>query len=869
MAISRPFATIILAGGEGTRMGATARHKVCFEVRGVPVILRALETYNLCGSTLNIVVVGRKAGSVLATVAQRFPGTAFAFQPQPRGTGDAARAGAEVLERTGYTGDVLVAAGDKVIEPRVIHQVLAAHARAKADLTLATAKRPPNSTSGTVLESKRGNLVGILEEAERQQLAALAEIGAALRRRPALSRPQVDQILARHCGEKAARALAGRLWGGTPRSQLMRAEFERGFSPDERRGRFRMGGGVFAAAQVLARFGRVNLSVYLFRAPVLYDALHRLKPLRSGREEYLTDVLEILAQRRPPARVAGCVIADLRDLMAFNDPQELAAIEEVYAGKEGRAEDGETAQPGEELAPAAVWEKVLQDPPPWARRQFGRWYGEEAPWGRLRGVVAEFIRRHGGQRRVAIVRSPGRINLLGRHIDHQGGPVNLMAVDREIILVAAPRADDVVLLGNVHGGQFPEEGFRISDLIAKLDWGDWQRLIDGPRLRRLLRGARGNWANYVQAAILGLQDEFHDRRLCGLDIVLGGDIPMGAGLGSSSALVVAAAEAARACNRLPLSAQRLVGLCGAGEWFVGTRGGAGDHAAIRLSQRGRVTRVAFFPFRLEGTAPFFPQHDLVVCNSGIYAAKSSQARNVFNAKVTAYHLGRVWLKLRRPDLAPRIAHLRDVNPEHLGLSRRAFAHWLDQLPPRLTRRQAEAALSQMLPADRDRLEGLFRAHDAPAGGYPVRGVILFGLAEMARARQCLDLLRRNDAPALGRLMTISHDGDRVSPRGQALGAPASAGPRPSAQLASAGNLAEVPGQYSCSLPELDRMVDLALGHPGVEGAQLAGAGLGGCVMALVRRDQSAGLVRVLADQGLQAEVFRPIAGARLLLFKPC
>ena len=37
------------------------------------------------------------------------------------------------------------------------------------------------------------------------------------------------------------------------------------------------------------------------------------------------------------------------------------------------------------------------------------------------------------------MRSPGRINLMGRHIDHQGGTVNVMAVNREIIMVAAPR----------------------------------------------------------------------------------------------------------------------------------------------------------------------------------------------------------------------------------------------------------------------------------------------------------------------------------------------------------------------------------------------------------------------------------------------
>lgn len=920
MSMSRPFATIILAGGKGTRMGTSARHKVCFEVLGVPVIVRALETYNLCGATFNVVVVGMRAESVMATVGRRFPGTAFAFQDEPLGTGDAARRGAEILERMRFAGDVLVVAGDKVIDPHVVRRLLAAHVRSGADVTLATAKRPADSTAGIVLKSARGNIVGILEEAERQRLAGLATINMAFGRSSTLARRQVERILAGQCGERTAQALAGELWPGSqaecpagevqsPDSKvhglettvrsLSRVEFQRRFAREERMGRVRIGQDLVAVEEVLERFGQVNLSAYLFRAAVLHDALHRLKSFRRGadlsvrlaaqshdappppkssrpsHEEYLTDVFEILTRRKPPARVVGCPIEDPRDLMAFNNPSELLAIEEVYRAKEGRAKMEEAGEPAEVLARAAAWANFLQHPSASARRQFRQWYGEEVPWQHLRGIVADFIRRHGEERKVVIVRSPGRINLMGRHIDHQGGAVNVMAVNREIVVVAAPRADDLVSLSNTKGAKFSEEVFRISDLIANLNWDDWPRVIDGPRLQRLLETARGDWGNYVKAAILRLQEQFRDRRLRGLDMLVSGDIPMGAGLSSSSALVVAAAEAVRALNRLPVSAQRLVSLCGEGEWFVGTRGGAADHAAIKLSRRGCVTRVGFFPFQVEDSAPFFPHHDLVVCNSGIYAGKSNEARDVFNAKVTAYHLGRVWFKLRRPDLASRIEHLRDINREHLGLAHAAFAQALGQLPARLTRREAQAAFGQMADADRDRLERMFQTHEAPAAGYPVRGVVIFGLAEMARARRCLELLQRDDAAGLGRLMALSHDGDRVSP------ATASGGRRPPADGSAArpadrrfkewaatparsADLAELPGQYGCSLLELDRIVDLARRQPGVEGAQLAGAGLGGCIMALVRQAHSADLLKTLGEHGIQAEIFRPIAGAGLL-----
>jgi N-acetylgalactosamine kinase len=902
--MKRPFVTIILAGGKGTRMGTSDKHKVCFEVLGVPVIIRALETYNVCGAMLNVVVVGSMAENVMATVNRRFPGTPYAFQDKPLGTGDAARRGAELLERMRFDGNVLVVAGDKVIDAKVIRQLVAAHEQSGADVTLATAKRPASSSAGIVLKSARGNIVGILEEAERRRLVALARISDAFRRVEVLPRKRVESILAEECGEKTARAVAGEIWleanlksrvesrksaGGdslkskvqSPKSagegrpasassedKLTRAEFEGRFTRVERLGCVKVGEELVLAARMLGRFDQMNLSAYLFRAPVLYDALSRLKSGRASQEEYLTDVFEILANRKRPARVGGCEIQDARDLMAFNNPQELLAIEGVYRQRQGQVVVEAPTTHGETLAAAGEWDALLRDPSAAARRQFRLLYGDEVPWEQIRKVLGAFRQRFGADRQVAIVRSPGRINLMGRHIDHQGGTVNVMAVNREIIVVAAPRTDDVVALANTAGAQFAEEAFRISDLVASLNWDDWQRVIDGPRLQRLLEAARGDWANYVKAAILRLQELFRDRQLRGLDMMVSGDIPIGAGLSSSSALVVATAEAARVFNHLPVSARRLVSLCGEGEWFVGTRGGAADHAAIRLSHRECVTRVGFFPFRIEASARFFPGHDLVACNSGIYAGKSREARNTFNAKVTAYHIGRVWFKMLRPDLAHRIEHLRDINAEHLGLSGADFVRLLCQLPARITRTKVQAAFGQMADAERDRLERMFLSHEAPADGYAVQGVVLFGLSEMARAQRCLGLLKQNDARGLGRLMNSSHDGDRVSRetsrnawRRVSVRSAAEPLAEWSRKAGRGADIAELSGEYGCSLPELDRIVDIARRQPGVEGAQLAGAGLGGCIMVLVQKPRTAGLIKTLGEQGIQAEVFRPIAGA--------
>ena len=56
-----------------------------------------------------------------------------------------------------------------------------------------------------------------------------------------------------------------------------------------------------------------------------------------------------------------------------------------------------------------------------------------------------------------------------------------------------------------------------------------------------------------------------------------GNIPIAAGLGSSSALVVASAEALVRINHLDFTPEEFITICGTAEWYVGTRGGFGDH----------------------------------------------------------------------------------------------------------------------------------------------------------------------------------------------------------------------------------------------------------------------------------------------------
>jgi galactokinase len=132
---------------------------------------------------------------------------------------------------------------------------------------------------------------------------------------------------------------------------------------------------------------------------------------------------------------------------------------------------------------------------------------------------------------------------------------------------------------------------------------------------------------------------------------------------------------------------------------------------------------------------------------------------------------------------------------------------------------------------------------------------MFGITECARSVRAADCLRRQDMDELGAMMKISHDGERCNatrPDGSAepfaIDISDAALRRLIEDLASK-DLARIeqaqlwnqPGAYRCSTQEIDTLVDIAGRTPGVAGAQIAGAGLGGCAMVLVRAENAAAL----------------------------
>ena len=184
-----------------------------------------------------------------------------------------------------------------------------------------------------------------------------------------------------------------------------------------------------------------------------------------------------------------------------------------------------------------------------------------------------------GNENIIIVRTPGRVNLMGRHIDHQGGCVNLIAIDREIFLTASLRNDQKVIGYNFEDEKFPVVKFDLSNL-EKITEESWVNIVNDTKIIGNLRDPGGDWSNYFKAAYLRLIHFSKEKKILGANICALGNIPIAAGLSSSSALTVGILLALLTLNNINLKEKDLVNLSAEAEWFVGTRGGAGDDKKI-------------------------------------------------------------------------------------------------------------------------------------------------------------------------------------------------------------------------------------------------------------------------------------------------
>jgi len=173
---------------------------------------------------------------------------------------------------------------------------------------------------------------------------------------------------------------------------------------------------------------------------------------------------------------------------------------------------------------------------------------------------------------LAVARAPGRVNLIGDHIDYCGGPVLPIALNHACHAAILPHAAP-------HG----------TIRLASTSHDDTVTIPADHPLEPGHDAPIGSWASYAIGAIAEVQEMTPLTRLAGCELLVQTDIPIGAGLSSSAALEVSVALAVSGALDLDIAGLDLARRCRRAEHrFAGMPCGLMDQAASVLAKAGHA-----------------------------------------------------------------------------------------------------------------------------------------------------------------------------------------------------------------------------------------------------------------------------------------
>jgi N-acetylgalactosamine kinase len=220
------------------------------------------------------------------------------------------------------------------------------------------------------------------------------------------------------------------------------------------------------------------------------------------------------------------------------------------------------------------------------------------------------------------VRAPGRVNLIGEHVDYCGYPVLPMAIRQDMIFAvkSAQATSNVHLeLANMDSKRFAKATFEFKQT------GNGTPDIE-------IDASISHWTNYFLCGYKGVIHELGLSAVCNMQVLGDGSVPTAAGLSSSSALVVASALATLAANDKHMRRVDLARVCIECEKFVGVEGGGMDQTISLLAQHGVAKHIQFHPTRT--TTVHLPQgSSWLVAHTLVESQKQRTAATKYNKRV--------------------------------------------------------------------------------------------------------------------------------------------------------------------------------------------------------------------------------------------
>ncbi|XP_062998864.1 N-acetylgalactosamine kinase [Elgaria multicarinata webbii] len=378
-------------------------------------------------------------------------------------------------------------------------------------------------------------------------------------------------------------------------------------------------------------------------------------------------------------------------------------------------------------------------------------------------------------------RAPGRVNLIGEHIDYCGYAVLPMAIEQDILIAAEPLSIPVIHLANTNS--------------SYLDFSTNANDIEINRTKPL-------WHNYFLCGFKGIKEHCSLDCPSGMNCLIEGTIPPSSGLSSSSALVCCAGLATLMANGKSLPKVELAELCSKSERYIGTEGGGMDQSICFLAEKGTAKLIEFNP--LKATDVRLPEGAaFVIANSCV--AMNKAATSHFNIRVMECRLATKLLAKSK------------------GLDWKATTKLQD------VQVKLKLSLEEMLAV----VEEVF--HPEPYSIEEIGGNLGISLKEL-RA----EILSQNtqDVTTFKLYQRAKHV---YSEAARVLQFKKICTEAPDDAVQLLGDLmnqshASCKDLYECSCPELNQLVDICLQF-GAVGSRLTGAGWGGCTVSMVPMDK--------------------------------
>ncbi|WVQ71790.1 galactokinase [Cryptococcus sp. DSM 104548] len=454
---------------------------------------------------------------------------------------------------------------------------------------------------------------------------------------------------------------------------------------------------------------------------------------------------------------------------------------------------------------------------------------------RWTSLKSKFGEKFGGSP-TYIVRAPGRVNVLGEHIDYSLFPVLPAAIEQDILFAIRPVP--------VVQGEIPTVRLENSD--TKYSYPGCQFSLTPPseQGRRSwdvgLKDA-GGWDKYVRVALLECLDELfpggkrveEGKAAVGLEVLISGTIPPGSGLSSSAAMVVGSVIMFLVANDLTHGRTKadVVSLAINSEHRMGLRTGGMDQSASALALPNNLLHLSFHPTLLPTPLPLPGSLSLVITNSLAPHSLTDSAPEEYNLRVVEILIA-TRLLLNRWGLSSSFTNaprpwLREVlgicsgeaDGEHMGWEQEGEV--------------VEKALGEI---EWLRKDGGWSREEA---------VAVSGLPEELFRKDYLEYLEiRADTfhlyERLHHTLSESLRVHRFVALCQSLSSSTPSEPLSDSSLYLLGKLfndshSSMRDIYDCTHPFVDRLQDLCL-EAGAVGSRMTGGGWGGSVVSLVKSE---------------------------------